>query len=387
VCRKEQSLDPRHYQIDSTLQKFVQQHFAVAVADMEVDSFDALTMKDAPMVDADDLCDKSHQAEDPDAVVKYRDSTNQAQGMDLDPVDDLSNCITLACIDSLVKHAENGNIIIVDVGMWRCAVVPIGLSSVGVLTCACFYGLDETLVMTPTTCSLFTAEGIKAFERYVYNLNVDHKVKVEHCSRLQKILDNKVLVERTTADVIRHLQQMGCWVMGCTARYSNMAPRTQATLGSLGIDLNLNSVLPAGRALQDPDTNALFSNGIIYTNAVDKGEVLNSFFENVIFRDVRRIPQPDGSSKWSAPLPSTIVFVDDRHSNSESVLRNLHIAQKLSIPVYSYHYIAAHPKAVDPSHTARLDQLLQVQISTFVCTQGNSLLTDEQALAVMSSSG
>lgn len=331
LCRKEQSLDPRHYQIDSNLQNFLAQHFpdAIASTDMQVEEAPSSPDSSQSMVE-DDFSPKK-AAPQFEEVVK-------PQVMEVD--EDRSNVLVLNQFDTLLKHAHPGNIVIVDI--------------------------DETLVMTPNTAAMFSAEGIKTFERMVYSLPVEYKIKVEHCQRLQKVLDHKVLVEHNTASVIQQLQKEGVWVMGCTARYANMAPRTHSTLSPLGIDLNVNAPIPGGRALQDPDTQALYTNGIIYTNAIDKGEVLNSFLENVLFRD---------ANNPSSTLPAAISFVDDRYSNSESVLRGLHCAQKLNVPIYAYHYVAAKPSSLtlDPSKSPLLERVLQVQVSTFLKTQGNSV--------------
>ncbi len=359
VCRKQQTLDPRHYNIDSALQNFVKQHFPAEStsgtpigADMSLDSD---TLEAAQRVADDDRVDDIVKKVQSGAALEDVMETltvKEAAGMDVD----FRFPIQIDSFARLLRHCGSGNIIILD--------------------------LDETVVMTPTTSLLFSHEGIRAFESYIHRIPIDTPSKTQHCQRLQAILDDKVPVEHITTSVIRQLQEQGCWVMGCTARYASMVPRTQHTLTAIGVDLNINAPFPAGRALQDPDTQAVYANGVIFTNAADKGEVLNSFFENVVFRGVHREKAEDGSLRWSQPVPNEIVFVDDRLSNAESVLRGLHVVQKMDIPVTAYHYVGASVRTqrVDLSDpNTRASMLLQLQITAFLDSQGTVLLTDDAA--------
>jgi Protein of unknown function (DUF2608)/SPX domain/Zinc finger, C3HC4 type (RING finger) len=284
----------------------------------------------------------------------------------------LTNPLAVNNIACLLRHANRRSMIVVDI--------------------------DETLVMTSPDSSMMSSYGIQMFQKYLQQHGFDYAAKVRHCQRLQRLLDAKVLVEPTTSMVIRKLQQAGCWVFGLTARYASMAPRTQMTLFRLGIDLNIQAPLPKGQALQDPDTKAMYSNGVIYTNAIDKGDVLNRFLENVIFTyNVVVSPtiaagqqqQSDASNMVHAPsppqhgksgIPEEIVFIDDRMQNSQSVLHGLTIARKHNVNVVSYHYTGAERAAPDD----RTRKLIRVQIKSFIDTNGKTLLTDEQAAAALS---
>lgn len=75
--------------------------------------------------------------------------------------------------------------------------------------------------------------------------------------------------------MVHQLQSRGCWVLGLTSRYAKQAPATQVTLSQHNMDLNKSapSHLPRTQALQDPETRAVYCNGVIYTNAIDKAAV------------------------------------------------------------------------------------------------------------------
>merc|ERR1712054_175464 len=113
--------------------------------------------------------------------------------------------------------------------------------------------------------------------------------ELEDCRvKLQAALNSKRLVQPSTANLVRALQERGCWVFGCTSRYAPMSEKTTKTLLSLGIDLTLRSPFPPGKALYDPRTEALCKDGIVYTNAINKAIVLNRFLEKVVFRSYPR---------------------------------------------------------------------------------------------------
>jgi len=218
------------------------------------------------------------------------------------------------------------------------------------------FDIDETLVMSPHRGRLFTPEGMAAFESELCDMALPESFKKTIIDRMQELLDQKVLVEAEhSAKVVRHLQQMGCWVFGLTSRYCTTAIRTHAMLNKLDIDFSKSSPLPADLSLQDPGTGAVYSRGVIYTNAMDKGYVLNRFLENVLLRDLwdssgtfdpsrnRSVAEGEEYTLTNDKIrvPSHIVFIDDRLSNSESVLQGLSTAEKFNIPVYSYHYTGA----------------------------------------------
>jgi len=67
--------------------------------------------------------------------------------------------------------------------------------------------------------------------------------------RLQSALQEKKLVETSTAAVIRRLQEKGCWVFAVTSRYAEMANLTHRVLTELGVDFSLHAPFPKGCVL------------------------------------------------------------------------------------------------------------------------------------------
>jgi hypothetical protein len=101
------------------------------------------------------------------------------------------------------------------------------------------------------------------------------------------------------------------------------------------------------QAFRDPETHAIYVNGVIYTGAFDKGEVcplvrlslarahgarcrhpqvLDRFLGNGIY--------PATRPAASRSMPSLIVFIDDRVSNVESVMAT-RFARRHGIPVHA----------------------------------------------------
>jgi hypothetical protein len=75
---------------------------------------------------------------------------------------------------------------------------------------------------------------------------------------------------------------------------------------------------------------------VIYTNASDKGLVLNRFLEEVLFREVLQAQQRGAELPV---LPPEIVFVDDRLSNVTAMLTTLPIAEKLGVKLTCYQFL------------------------------------------------
>jgi len=163
--------------------------------------------------------------------------------------------------------------------------------------------------------------------------------------KLQVALGEMKLIEgQTTLDVLEILREKGCWVFGLTSRYSEMATVTNKVLNELGICFANMAPFPKGSVLRDPGTGAVCSDGIIYSNAIDKGVILNRFLQNVVFQDcLQSQPQrPNPALARAKYLPPQIIFVDDRIENVESVARGLHVCSRdqLDIPVTSLYYRA-----------------------------------------------
>lgn len=201
--------------------------------------------------------------------------------------------------------------------------------------------IDDTLhISQHHPCMMLSHQGIRAYQYLIRKKESYHNRPRDELEErriaLQEALNSKRLVQPRTADVVKALQDKGCWVFGLTSRYAEMADRTIATLLSLGIDLSLRSPFPAGKALFDPRTEAVCKDGIIFTNATNKAVVLNRFLEKVVFRSY-----PKDSP---VPVPE-IVFVDDRMENVEHLMAGLHAAASRSIKLTCYHYVGAIAQA------------------------------------------
>lgn len=352
VCRKQQSLDPEHYQVDHTLHSFLVQHFPQDVPAEIFPNATATSSEDMEVHEHDDNTNKSVHA---DMITEQEVEQEQEQEIDTDDDHDGHN----------MKKSQVSNTIVVDD---ECEVIkgtqntPDTLKTISYLLKCVKAGsfvvldIDETIVMSPRHAVLLSPQGIQSFQDEINTSSMEYCKKVALCQKMQSILDDKVLVESNTAQVIQHLQNQGCWVFGLTSRYANLASRTHTTLQRVGVDMNKNALLPPHQALQDPDTEALYSNGVIYTNARDKGDVLNRFLTNVIFREWLST----GQCKRSPP--AGLFFLDDRLDNCESIQHNLPVCQKLSIPIRSFHYVACTSLTNPPDYS----KLLNIQIKQFL---------------------
>ena len=134
-----------------------------------------------------------------------------------------------------------------------------------------------------------------------------------------------------------------------------MSPGTRKVLCGLGVDFAKTAPFPC-EDLRDPVTGALCAGGVIYTNARDKGVILDRFLEHIVFRKHllhrHRQGQGQGSYKNSnhnsnhnsnnhnqtqsqsnknerdkssrdrrSRLPPELIFVDDRRENVDCVAR------------------------------------------------------------------
>jgi hypothetical protein len=184
----------------------------------------------------------------------------------------------------------------------------------------------------------------------------------------------QILLDREIPGIIRRLQDMGCWVFALTSRYCSTATRTQKTLEDLGVSFLANTPvqLSSNQALQDPDTLALFHQGVLYTNGVDKGAVLDRFLGNVVLRDALQArsaqrESPDAPQPAVATAaPPSIIFVDDRHENVVSVVKGLRIASLLSISVKGFHFTGAEDIFREARTLKDYEAVLRVQVRTFV---------------------
>ena len=110
-------------------------------------------------------------------------------------------------------------------------------------------------------------------------------------------------VEPDTVATIKALQAKGVPVFALTARFSSMLQTTKLELASLSLDLSLTS--PFKAVVRDTATNALISDGIIFTNANEKGPILNRFLANALFEKHLNGSLPLAPAPSSPPLPSS----------------------------------------------------------------------------------
>jgi len=168
--------------------------------------------------------------------------------------------------------------------------------------------------------------------------------KNAHTRRLQSALREKRFVEASTQRVIHTLQDAGCAVFGLTARYSEMATCTRKAMLQLGVDFAKTAPFPY-EDLRDPVTGAFMSGGVIYTNARDKGIILDRFLEHIVFREVlKSVSNPLAGThaqrlkRAKSSLPAELIFVDDRKENCDCVANGVSIPQKLGVRLVSYHF-------------------------------------------------
>lgn len=334
VCQKQQSFDPAHFRPDSTLQHFLSEYFPPSSRD----SASSRAMAASAMRLSPPPGEPSSEPNAPPTTTPSKSKKNKLN--------------VTRNIDVLLEHLLPGTIVVVDI--------------------------DETVVMSPhqETCMLLTSAGIKSFQKAVDGLRIKYDAKVRHCRNLQSILDMKVLVEgAVTVTTLHKLQLGGCWCMGLTSRIPTLAVRTQQTLQQVGLSFNVNSPLPVDQAFQDPDTRAVFANGIVYTGAFDKGEVLDRFLCNVLFNTEHKcLTLPDSKPAELAAartrLPSQLVFIDDRIGNVESVLARTSFLKQHNIPIFAYHYtaveeqLAQHETALPKGMSEAAE--LELEIQTFI---------------------
>ena len=171
---------------------------------------------------------------------------------------------SLPSLKYLLKHARPGTLIALDI--------------------------DDTIHGNAYLPShITTPPGIQAFQQTLVthqnyaSLQLD--VKNAHVRKLQEALHKKRILEEDTRFIIQELQRRGCLVFGLTSRYADMSSLTLQALRGLGIDLSLTAPFAADEVIMDSQTEAVYDSGIIFTNAMDKGTILNRFLENVIMRE------------------------------------------------------------------------------------------------------
>lgn len=153
------------------------------------------------------------------------------------------------------------------------------------------------------------------------------------------LLPRRILIESETPSFIQKLQSKGVKVIGLTACQTGKLGKIEKVenwraddLDSFGIDFSPS--FPDAKSLvlkklQSPkDPSPLFMKGILFSKGFKKGEVLQTFLEEVGFK------------------PSKIIFIDDLQENLLSVKATL---EKMKVPhvVIEYTGASRHFKPLD----------------------------------------
>ena len=231
------------------------------------------------------------------------------------------------------------------------------------------FDIDETLVMTKKMPSeLLQPRGVAEFQKYVRDKFPDFSTRNQHCRLLQTRLKEKKTVEEDTAEVFQELKRRGCRLFCITARYSELADRTERVLDSFGLSFRDTHPFRT-QSLQDPVTEAAVQNGIIYCNGDDKGTILARIFQQVVFsRELKQIQQnPQQADSYPAPIPG-FFFLDDRREHIASVSKSLDVLSVLKVPSVVFHYrppVSILMQQQEQLHNTRPD-VLQHQMAHFV---------------------
>jgi hypothetical protein len=130
------------------------------------------------------------------------------------------------------------------------------------------FDIDDTLVKRScNNCSLLSPNGQTLFSNYLQS-SICAAMSFKEKQTLLKnlMLSTFSLVEDETAQVVKALQERGCFVFALTARSSVTMELTTKSLQRLGIDFTKS--LPPGmpRYAKDDVTGAVVHNGVIYAN-------------------------------------------------------------------------------------------------------------------------
>jgi len=130
------------------------------------------------------------------------------------------------------------------------------------------FDIDDTLVKRSSdNCSLLSPNGQILFSNYLQS-SICAAMSFKEKQTLLKdlMLSTFSLVEDETAQVVKALQERGCFVFALTARSSVTMELTTKSLQRLGIDFTKS--LPPGmpRYAKDEVTGAVVHDGVIYAN-------------------------------------------------------------------------------------------------------------------------
>lgn len=243
--------------------------------------------------------------------------------------------------------------------------------------------IDETLIVTRHMPSMLLAtDGIVAFQKHVTKVFPDFESRNFHCRKLQEAIKDKQLVEEQTADVIKQLQDKGCRVFALTARYTELAQRTEQVLKSFDILFKESAPFPA-HPIQDPVTKAVVKNGIVYCNGEDKGYILSRLLSSVILPRERKEANKHGVYCDEKPAFPGIHFVDDRLEHTLSVRNSLRDFPSLNTPAICFHYRSPISLQQDAQRSLKTSQpkLLPFIMDHFIAH--HRVLSNTEAIALM----
>lgn len=205
------------------------------------------------------------------------------------------------------------------------------------------YSDDETLVVTDLNHVLMVSRRSLGSDHWA-SYEIKKQMEEKGQTKLQVLhemvpLWHEILmrakfkpVEKTTAGVIRKLQQRGNLVVGLTARYIEMAYTTIKQLHSIGIDLSLNSLSKLDHEIEGGYA-AKYIQGVIFVGLRnEKGETLMRLLDQLGY------------------TPKNVLFIDDKLKNIHSVQA---ACEKRGIPFTGlrYGYLDKAGRSFDPVTT------------------------------------
>lgn len=250
------------------------------------------------------------------------------------------------------------------------------------------FDIDETLVMTRNQpCVLLQPVGVEQFTTYIRGVYSDFSTRNLHCRKLQTALKDKVTVEDDTVEVFRALQARGCRMFAITARYSELAERTERVLDSFGISFLQMSPFRQ-QAFEDSVTEAVVRNGIVYCNGEDKGVIISRLFSHVLFPEELKAQVAaiqSGGPLRPPPVPG-FYFLDDRVEHVAAVAKSLDSLSILRVPSVCFHYrapVLMLMQAQAELHASRPEvlgmQMRQFHAHGVVLTNSEALMALENA--------
>lgn len=214
-----------------------------------------------------------------------------------------------------------------------------------------FFDIDDTLFDSPHML------GSKAWRKYILAATSEEDPLENWHDFLSLFLARNYPlspVEPNTRQFIQEIQSKGHTVFGLTARerdkwYDTSVPGidvlTVKQLASLGIHFHPKE-----------DLAPEYYRGVFFADLEPKGEYILKLFQN------------------ATQLPHKVIFVDDKHSQVESVASAL---RQLEIDAECYWYTATEEKA------QRFDPLIaNIQLYYFWTSGGETILSDNEAAII-----